>query len=217
MKNKQPRKFLPLIFLSSAFFVFSISARAQTIQPEPEIVREMIAYAAKVEKTMAQSRSRVASQQLNSARQIEQKSALSQETVARNSSTYALERKAFDILNRERAARGLPPLKWNEDMARVARLHSENMARYKFFSHTGLDGSKVNDRAQRLVDRTWYSIGENIAFNKGFKLPVESACQQWMNSPGHRENILDPNWTESGVGAAFAPDGSFYMTQVFIY
>jgi uncharacterized protein YkwD len=75
----------------------------------------------------------------------------------------------------------------------------------------------VSDRAKSVVSRTWYSIGENIAFNKGFGKPVEMACQHWMTSPGHRSNILDPYWKESGIGAAFAPDGSFYLTQVFIY
>jgi uncharacterized protein YkwD len=90
------------------------------------------------------------------------------------------------------------------------------MARYKFFSHQGRDGSAVNTRARSLGIGGWRSIGENIAFNKGFRKPVEMACQQWMTSPGHRQNILNRGWTESAIGVATAPDGSVYFTQVFI-
>jgi uncharacterized protein YkwD len=206
-----------LIFTFFALSVFSGIAHAQRIEPDKQILREMLAYVGRVESSASAARlpnppktkSIETSDLKRPAREKESRTATT-------SATSALERKAFDILNEQRAARGLAPLRWNEDMARVARLHSENMARYKFFSHQGRDGSQVSTRANAIARRTWYSIGENIAFNNGFRKPVEMACQQWMTSPGHRQNILDNRWTESGIGAAFAPDGSFYITQVFI-
>lgn len=214
MKNKRFSVPRFLIYTFSAFTFFSSVAAAQTIEPDAQIVRQMIAYVAQVERT---ARPVIASRQQPTIEKYERRQRASiVGNERKTSSASAFERQAFGILNEQRCAAGLPPLQWNEDMARAARLHSENMARGKFFSHTGLDGSKVGDRAETFAERTWHGIGENIAFNKGFKQPVESACQQWMNSPGHRANLLNGGWSESGVGAAFAPDGSFYITQVFI-
>lgn len=131
-------------------------------------------------------------------------------------STYVLERQAFELLNSERAAKGLSPLIWNEDVARIARMHSENMARYKFFSHAGLDGSMVDDRADLCGVKRWRAIGENIAYNRGYEKPVEFAVLRWMQSNSHRNNILNSRWKESAVGVAVANDGAFYFTQVFL-
>lgn len=127
-----------------------------------------------------------------------------------------LERKAFDILNEKRKENGLQPVVWSEDMAKVARLHSENMAKFKFFSHAGLDGSMVSDRADSLGFSRWKAIGENIAYNRGYENPVEFACQRWMQSQSHRENILNPRWKEAGLGMAITAEGIYYFTEVFI-
>ncbi len=131
-------------------------------------------------------------------------------------STLDLERQAFNLLNSKRAAKSLPPLEWNDDVARIARMHSENMAKYKFFSHTGIDGLMVNDRADLCGLSRWKAIGENIAYNRGYEKPVEFAVERWMQSTSHRENILNNRWKESAVGVAVANDGSFYFTQVFL-
>jgi uncharacterized protein YkwD len=210
---KIKRFFIPrlLVFTFFVLLVLSKGAHAQRIEPDKQILREMLAYVGRVESARLPN-----IQKTKSTESPEPKRPSAGEKESRTSSTFALERKAFGILNEQRASRGLAPLRWNEDMARVARLHSENMARYKFFSHQGRDGSQVSNRANAIASRTWYSIGENIALNNGFRKPVEMACQQWMTSPGHRQNILDTRWTESGIGAAFAPDGTFYITQVFI-
>lgn len=127
-----------------------------------------------------------------------------------------LERKAFEITNQKRKENGLPPIIWSEDMAKVARLHSESMAKHKYFSHAGLDGSMVNDRADSLGFSNWRAIGENIAYNRGYENPVEFACQRWMQSQSHRDNILNPRWKEAGIGVAVTADGTYYFTQVFI-
>lgn len=127
-----------------------------------------------------------------------------------------LEKQSFAMLNSLRLEKGLPALVWNEDVARIARMHSENMAKYKFFSHTGLDGSMVNDRADSCGVSKWRAIGENIAYNRGYDKPADFAVERWMQSVGHRENILNDRWKESAVGVAISNDGSYYFTQVFL-
>ncbi len=127
-----------------------------------------------------------------------------------------LEQIAFKILNENRKDNGLSPVVWSEDMAKVARLHSENMATFKFFSHVGKDGLMVNDRADALGFSKWKAIGENIAYNRGYDNPAEFACERWMQSPSHRENILNKRWKEAGLGVAITPDGTYYFTEVFV-
>jgi uncharacterized protein YkwD len=127
-----------------------------------------------------------------------------------------IERSAFDLINHQRSEKGLQPLAWSNELAAVARLHSQNMAEFKFFSHRGLDNKLVSDRADALKLGKWRSIGENIAFSRGFPDPVAKALELWLDSPTHKLNMLDPNWRESAVGVAIAEDGSYYFTQVFL-
>jgi uncharacterized protein YkwD len=62
----------------------------------------------------------------------------------------------------------------------------------------------------------WKTIGENIAYMKGYEDPAAVAVQKWLESTAHRKNLLGPNWRESAVGVSVAEDGSYYMTQVFL-
>jgi uncharacterized protein YkwD len=126
----------------------------------------------------------------------------------------SLERRAFDLVNAERAKYGLPTLVWDGDLCRMARLHSEKMARLNFFDHEGPDGDLPN-RARESGIR-WRSLAENIALNQGYDDPVTLAVDQWMRSTGHRENILRRIFTHSAIGIARSKDGSIYLTQVFI-
>lgn len=127
-----------------------------------------------------------------------------------------MEKAAFALLNRKRKENNLEALEWSDAVAKIARLHSENMAKYKFFSHRGIDNLMVDDRAEALGIKNWRAIGENIAFNQGYENPVEFAVQRWMLSPAHRENLLNNRWRESAVGVAIADDGAIYFTQVFL-
>ncbi|MGQ0540236.1 MAG: CAP domain-containing protein [Blastocatellia bacterium] len=131
-------------------------------------------------------------------------------------SAYEVERQAFDLLNARRASVGLAPLVWDNKIAKVARLHSRNMAEHGFFSHQGADGTMVDDRADMLGLGSWQAIGENIAFLKGFDNPSEAAVEKWMQSTSHRRNALASNWRESAVGVAVTGDGTYYFTQVFL-
>jgi uncharacterized protein YkwD len=126
------------------------------------------------------------------------------------------EQQAFHLINDKRRAQNLPPLKWNDDVARAARAHSQNMAEYKFLSHQGTDGSMVDDRADRVGLNKWRAIGENIAYNRGYAQPIEFAVESWMESPKHKQNLLDTRWQESAIGIAVTPDGTYYLTQVFL-
>lgn len=126
------------------------------------------------------------------------------------------ERRAFELINDERRARGQEPLSWDGELTRLARQHSENMARHNFFSHTDRDGLDTADRAAVNGVCGWRAIAENIAYNQGFEDPVGFAVERWMQSPKHRENILRSAFTHAGIGVARGSDGRVYFTQVFV-
>jgi uncharacterized protein YkwD len=128
----------------------------------------------------------------------------------------AVERAAFELINQKRANNGLKPLAWSDELASIARLHSHNMAEQRFFSHRGLDDKLVSDRADDIGLKRWRAIGENIAFERGYQDPTEKAVQLWLDSPSHRQNLMNDDWRESAVGVAVAADGSYYFTQVFL-
>ncbi len=126
-----------------------------------------------------------------------------------------LEMSIFDGINRERRSHGLPDLIWREDVALAARLHSENMGNRNFFSHDDPVRGAFDQRMLRSVNG-WNLCGENIYKEIGHYDPVRGAVSGWMNSPGHRANILNPNFTHTGIGASFGRDHYLYFTQDFI-
>lgn len=130
--------------------------------------------------------------------------------------TFDLERRVFALINNVRRTNGLTELVWNEQVAGIARTHSKDMAGKSFFSHRGFDGSMIDDRADQANLGRWRSIGENIAYNRGYAKPSEFAVECWMKSQSHRQNLLDRNWKETGIGIALSDDGAYYFTQVFL-
>jgi uncharacterized protein YkwD len=165
----------------------------------------------KSEKTVSMTRQRVFK-----VSNIEQKELKAAAESKISSNIFDLEHRVFVLVNQRRIEAGLPALIWSNDAAKMARIHSENMANFRFFSHTDMNGKKVNERANAIGLKSWHQIGENIAFNRGFKSPLESAVQSWMNSAGHRENILKTDWEDSGIGVAVTAEGTYYFTQVFL-
>lgn len=130
--------------------------------------------------------------------------------------------RVLDLVNQTRRSRrncgntvfnAAPPLRWNEMLAEAARLHSEEMARFNFLSHSGRDGSTAAQRIERAGYR-YRAMGENIA---GGQLKPEEAVAGWLDSPGHCANLMSPAFTEMGV--AFAVDRrsrmGVYWTQEF--
>ncbi len=129
---------------------------------------------------------------------------------------FKLEKKTFELINEKRKESGLEPVKWNDKIAELARQHSENMAKFSFFSHIGLNGRTVDQRALDFGIIKWSAISENIAYNKGFENPSEFAVERWMISDVHRRNLLDSRWKESAVGIAVSEDGAYFFTQIFL-
>ena len=103
----------------------------------------------------------------------------------------------FQAINRERAANGLPPLKWDEALANAARQHAELMAEQKSLSHGFLGELSLPSRATRAGARfSWLS--ENVAAGPN----PENISAQWMQSPNHRANLLDADMDTIGAGVA---------------
>jgi len=113
--------------------------------------------------------------------------------------------------NRERTRHGLPPLTVDPRLTAAAQAHSTDMIARAFYSHTSPDGSQPWDRAAAAGARR-RSIGENIAC--GQRSPAE-VVEGWMNSPGHRANILKPDFTHIGIGFAGGGSAGTYWTQLF--
>jgi len=140
----------------------------------------------------------------------------------------------FEETNKMRRQNGVPPLLLDTSLSDIAREHSQDMADQQFFSHTNLNGEDPTGRAERhgypttrtVGSTIWMGIGENIG-----KMPTgnvegmgyiastpeavgKAQVQSWMESPGHRENILNPNYVKIGIGTGF--DGEYYFsTQDF--
>jgi uncharacterized protein YkwD len=120
------------------------------------------------------------------------------------------EQQVVDQVNQERAKAGLQPLRVSPRLTEAARRHSTNMARQSTGAHE-LDGVGPGERIRETGYRAM-QWGENIAW--GARTP-EQAMSGWMNSPGHRRNILSSDVNEIGVGVADGSDGVPYWTQVF--
>ncbi|MFY1690685.1 CAP domain-containing protein [Plantactinospora sp. WMMB782] len=120
------------------------------------------------------------------------------------------EAQVLAIVNRERADAGCGAVALNGDLTEAARLHSQDQGEHTNMSHTGSDGSDFVERARRAgYDRP---IGENVAMG----YPNAAAVMDgWMNSSGHRANILNCDARAMGVGVATGADGRLYWTQVF--
>ena len=127
----------------------------------------------------------------------------------------ALEQAALDGVNAERREAGLTPLVCTPELCRLARTYSRDMVERHFFAHADPEGRTVNARADG-AGIPWRSVGENIARNRGFRDPAEVAVREWMKSEGHRENILDAGYLETGIGVWVAPDHTVYFTQIFL-
>jgi uncharacterized protein YkwD len=127
-----------------------------------------------------------------------------------------IERKAFEQTNLARTKEGLPPLNWDAALCRMARMHSENMARAGYFTHLSPEGSRLRERAQSVGIARYSVLGENIAYNLGYDDPGGFAVERWMLSPKHRANILYTEFKSMAVGTFVAADGSVYLTQTFI-
>ncbi len=127
----------------------------------------------------------------------------------------SLEQQCLDEVNKVRQARRLPPLNFYEDLLSVARGYSRRMAEQHFFSHNDPEGRTVRERVDE-ADIRWRIVGENLAYSNGYINPVAASLSGWMESPGHRRNILDPDYNLTAIGVWIGPDGTVYFTEIFI-
>lgn len=134
------------------------------------------------------------------------------------SQTDQFDRQVLQLVNQERTKRNLKPLSLSEKLDTAADLHSKDMAMNDYFSHTGKNGSSPGTRIEKAGYTKWTTWGENIA--AGQTTP-ESVVRAWMNSPGHRANILNPRFTHMGLGYTFLANDTgrvnyrHYWTQTF--
>ena len=143
------------------------------------------------------------------------------------------------LINSERSRHGLKPLAWDNQLARVAGMHSRDMSRRKYLGHDSPEGNTFSDRYRQAgyacdirVGMQIYAGAENIALARlynsettinsvttfDWNSPAQLAHRTvdgWMNSRGHRENILTPHWRQEGIGIEIGPGNAVYITQNF--
>jgi uncharacterized protein YkwD len=117
----------------------------------------------------------------------------------------AILRATLCTINAERGRYGLAPLRLNRRLAAAAAAHAGDMDARNYFSHDSLDGGSFVDRIRRAGylkgARSW-TVGENLAWGSRGRAAPQRITQSWMNSPGHRENILNSSFREIGIGVA---------------
>ena len=126
----------------------------------------------------------------------------------------AFELEVIRLVNQERSARGLHPLRHNSSLSNAARAHNRDMIDNNFFDHTGSNGSTESQRAcgQGYAPYGWGAcyVGENIA--GGYSTPA-NVFNGWMTSQGHRDNMLNPDYREIGVGHTTGGAWGHYWTM----
>ena len=127
-----------------------------------------------------------------------------------------VEQAIYNKVNEERAKAGVPALSYNTTMEKYARIKSQDMGDKNYFSHTDLNGNYIT--TQMKADGVTYNAwGENIAYIGGITDPTALANQfmtNWMNSEGHKKNILSTNFDSIGVGV-YKIGNKVYATQEF--
>ncbi|MFI6769354.1 CAP domain-containing protein [Streptomyces sp. NPDC050355] len=127
---------------------------------------------------------------------------------AQDSSEYV--RQVVGLVNAERAGHGCAPVRWNAVLQRAAQRHSDDMATRHFFDHTNPDGSDPGERITR-AGYAWSAYGENISVGRATPSAVMNA---WMDSPGHRRNILQCDLADIGVGIRFGTGGPWWTQDL---
>ena len=133
---------------------------------------------------------------------------------AQSQSIEQMEAATRNLVNAERKKKGLPALKHNPALTKIARNYSRRMRQEDFFAHNDPKGKSVADRV-RAANISFRMIGENLAMNYNAPDPIKVAVKGWMDSKGHRENILRKEFTESGLGI-WKDGNTYHFTQIFM-
>lgn len=122
---------------------------------------------------------------------------------------------SFDLVNQARGEEGVgPALAWDEAVAAVARAHSRDMRDRGFFSHVDPEGDDFTDRL-REAGIPFTAVSENLARVSDAPNPAAFAHERFLQNPAHRGNILDPRFTNAGVGVA-RRGSTYWITQLFV-
>ncbi len=127
----------------------------------------------------------------------------------------SFESEVIRLTNEYREARNLSQLKYNARLGQAAMIHAQNMAHYQQMGHTlGQLPSNVSNLINRAnsVGYAYRSIAENVGYN--YRTP-QAVVQGWINSPAHRQNIVNPRFIEIGVAVRYSIRGEPYWCQVF--
>lgn len=133
-------------------------------------------------------------------------------TIPLFSAQKSVEAQVAALVNQQRAKVGLKPLKLNWQLSRIARIKSTDMMNNNYFSHQSPTYGSPFDMIKKF-GLTYHYAGENIAAGQK---DAQAVMQAWMNSSGHRANILNANFTEIGVGVSYGGKMGVYWTQQFI-
>ncbi len=126
-----------------------------------------------------------------------------------------IEQGVLAAINLVRGEHDLAELEAHPRLARVARAHSRDMLRRDYFAHVAPGGGGPADRV-RAAGLRYRKVAENIQLNDDDADPVGTAVAAWMASPDHRRNLLDPDYTHTGIGVAVGDDGTIAFTQLFL-
>lgn len=128
------------------------------------------------------------------------------------------EMRYLELTNQERASRGLSHLVVDPLLVEVGRAHSREMADIKYFSHTSPTASLKTPMDRYLAAEkqrpSWALVGENLFYCS--IVDVERGHVAFMNSPGHRENVLEPRYERMGIGIYVNSRGEFYVTEMYL-
>nr|WP_278003309.1 CAP domain-containing protein [Nodosilinea sp. TSF1-S3] len=133
---------------------------------------------------------------------------------AQSAAAAAMEALVYEQINEIRQQEGLNPLQPNGPLAEVARRYSQRMAEEDFFDHVSPTGDMPAQRVSG-ANIAYSMVGENLFTSTNAPDPAPLAVQSWMDSPGHRENIVRSGFTETGVGV-WQRGNTYYFTQLFL-
>jgi len=123
-----------------------------------------------------------------------------------DASERELARSTRCLLNKQRAGRGMHKLRFNRRLSVAAANHSSDMVRKEYFAHESKTGRDVVDRLTHtgyLGGANSWTVGENLAWGAGSRSTPREIVSSWMQSPGHKANILNPRFREIGIGVVF--------------
>ncbi|MDU2063840.1 MAG: CAP domain-containing protein [Sporomusaceae bacterium] len=132
-------------------------------------------------------------------------------STASTGSVQAAEAQAVSLMNADRKANGLAPLAVDSRLTVLGENYAKDMIARNFFAHVNPEGQSPFDR-MKAAGITYKAAGENLAINQ----TIAAAETAFMNSSGHRANILNPNYTNIGIGVAYDGKGDVYVVQEFI-